>query len=734
MVENVVGCQDEWEGIVAAGDAVGLVAIFREAAVAAAASASTRDNSALTFTYTFLESHVFASSLQVDLSRFLSAASSDYGKSVLDLISQHTLDPREVLIELLAIRQLGNERAVAVYLRLLQATLRQLFFDTLRRKTTCTDVKDSLLRTHATMSAWYAEVEERVSYIMQTFCRRDALPTMVRTENKFNEAQIASHEDSEEEGDDSDPSIQIAEDGTLEVLVALVLDLAKMLGSSEKTVSLLLMVRAIEVASQPYNSDARFLHKLGSDLRHWSNALFRVGDVQKRNCQEKNLATSKRLSETDTVERNQKTSALRETLFASILPCGICPWLLRYSSSGFLRESMMNSFTYEDNERGKDASDAKALVFLHEFKKEKDFLQIISDDDSDGEVNNNYNHLSFGALSLQKIGVMLTIFDVITRGESSHSSLCFALISNSPTTLLFWSTPVVLDSLKSCSLGVVMCGLAFLFTVLPHVPAYNVYARGELDAKAAQMHNDGAGDKSSFGFRTRRFELMFELAKALVCISATCPSKDHREVARAVFMLLLQRFAADLRMLMYSSFLVLTPFASICSLMLHSLRSEWKDDVQMSRNSCELRFFCTTLPRCLLQAQENWLRRLRVGEVAFVDPLIQSINFVRFLIAEDRRRGLREALFQLDASGSKVQLCKDVSDGEEGDCDCWDKYFARFLKNIVPQLRAAVAGTSEASATETKGLFSGGITLSDLDCFALGASLDGLLEQVTGTV
>lgn len=721
-------CQEEWNDLLVAGDAVGLIAVFREAASSTPAS----DEGALTNSiFAFLESQLFPSALDVDVPRLLSAVSMEYIETVLNATRPHTLDSRDVLIELLSVEQPMNAHVATVYLRLFRASLRQILLDTLRRKKECVTVEDKVSQTRATMRAWYKDVEERVSCVIHTFCQRDAVPKMIRTVKKFGQTEVDSEgNDDDAESDSVDLAVLVVGPDTLEALVKLSVDLVTMIGDSEMTVPLLLMVRAIAVASQPYNGGGEYLRKLGTELKRWANTLPRVKDTRKASNTDFSLTEKQTSAATIPKVYTKKTEELTQTLLGLLPSCGLCSWLLKHSDTGFQKD-IMDGIAYDDNERGKDARDTKTLVSLHERKKEKDELHIFSDDDLDDEVDHDV--FSLETISLRKIGALLTFYDAMT--VEGYSSFYCAVISNSPTALLFLAAPMVLESLKSSSLGAVMIGLAFLSMVLPHVPAYSVYARGELSAKPTQIHEFGrnrADTGDTFGFRTKRFELMFELVKSLVNVSATSPSEDHREVARAVFTLLLQRFAADLRMLMYSSFLVVTPFASICSLMLHSLRAEWVDSREL-HNDSGTEFFRTTLPRCLLQAQENWLRRLRVGEMAFVDPIIQSLNFVSFVITGDRRREPKDALFQLDSSGTKIRLRKR-DDEMSGEGDCWERYLSEVLQKIVPPLRTIMSAASDVSSGPPAAGVLRGVVLSPLDCFSLSTTLSALEDQVVYTV
>ncbi|ESL06373.1 hypothetical protein TRSC58_05955 [Trypanosoma rangeli SC58] len=715
------GPQDVWMHLVAAGDATSLIAVFREAV-----GSAPPDASALRAISAFLEAQLFSSSLNVDLPRLFSTTSVEYVEAAVSETCSSALDAREVLSELLAMEELPDGNALTVYIRLLRVALRQVLLDTLRRKKRlCAGVEEQLSQTQATLRAWYPGVERRLSHIISTLCQHDAAPQMVRSVNKFqdDDEDVNSEADVANEEKDAETTVSLVEPGALDALLLLSLDLFLMVGEPHKVVPLLLMVRASLVAVQLYNDNAEFLHKVGTDLRRWAKSFCRVEDEKTdRNVDD---ATEHTLT---VVTTPMDATRMNETIVRALLnvvPCGeIVSYLQRGSSNAFTKD-LMDSVTYEDNERGKNASDAKAIATLHDLKREKDGLRILSDDDSEIEEDND--DVSLASLALRKIGAMLILYDVMTLDGLHNHEL---LISKSPETFLFLTGAMVLESLKSSSLSVVMTGLAFLATLLPHVPPYSILAHGELDAKSGQIHEFGQQHMTggTWGFRTKRFELIFEMLKALMNISATCPSECHREVSRGVFVTLLQRCACNLRMFIYSVFLGLTPFASLCSLLLHLLRGEWNEN-RSSASTSEFDFLQNTLPTLLLRAQETWLKKLRVGEVTFLDPMIQSISFVCCVIIEDRKREPKDALFRLDPSRAKVEL--HSKDAEETKSGRWNLYLHQLLKNVVPSLRTMASASPDASATAVGVV--GGVTLSPLDCFALSRCLDGLEGQVVLT-
>ncbi|RNF10383.1 uncharacterized protein Tco025E_06816 [Trypanosoma conorhini] len=715
------GCEVEWTQLVVAGDAASLIAVFR-----GAVGSAPPDASALRSVSAFLEAHTFPAALQVDLPRVFSTTSTEYAETALGATRSSGLDAREVLSELLAMDELPDGYALAVYVRLIRAALRQVLLDTLRRKKRlCASVEEPLSQTQATLRAWYPGVEKRLSQLIPTVCQHDAVPKMVRAVNNFQDDGdgVDSEGSGEYGGDDQANGTSLVEPGALEALLLLSLDLLHMLGEPHTVAPLLLMVRASLVAAQPYNDTGEFLRRIGTDLRHWAKSFCRVEDTKTdRNAED---ATAQKLPAVTTARDAKKMGETIVRALLEIVPPGeIFSYLQRGSSNAFTKD-LMDSVTYEDNEHGKDTSDAKALVTLHDLRREKDGLRVLSDDDSESAEDND--DVSLTSLSLRKIGAMLLLYDVMTLDGLCDQEL---QISQSPESFLFLTGAMVLESLKSSSLSVVMTGLSFLATLLPHVLPYSILAHGELHAKSGQIHELGQQHLTAgtWGFRTKRFELIFELVKALMNISATCPSECHREVSRGVFVTLLRRCASNLRMLIYSLFLVLTPFASLCSLMLHSLRVEWNES-QTSASTSEAIFLQDTLPTLLLRAQENWVRKLRVGEVTFLDPLIQSISFLRCIIIEDRKRNQKDALFRLDPSRAKVELHGEAA--EDAKSGRWNLYLHQLLKNVVPPLRTMASAPPAASATAMGVL--GGVTLSPLDCFALSRCLDGLQEHVVFT-
>ncbi|KEG13405.1 hypothetical protein DQ04_01021060 [Trypanosoma grayi] len=713
--------QVQWSNLLEAGDAATLFAIFRET-VSSALPGSSETKSILQF----MESHLYVAALKVDLEALCTTTSMGFLESVLNETRPSRLDPRECLTELLSATWLGDGYGVAVYLRLLQATFRQIFFDTLRRRKECTTVVERRLKARTTMRAWYGGVDSRVSQIILRLCKRDALPKMVQTVKRFQTDGCGSDDD-EEQDDNSTDTLPLVEPTTLEALLQLVLDLSTVVGDSRRTVPLLLMVKAVTVAAQSYSDDDEFLHKNGNEWQKWAATLCRVGDMKTGTStpthdMEYSPALASRGNFRETGER--ATRALLDMIPA----CGLVAFLLECSDGRFGKD-IMDSVAYEDNERGRDASSTKVLARIQALKKEEDELCVLSDGDWVSEEDEHY----VGHFSLRMVGAMLLLCDLMMQDCCE----CRSLLSNSPSVLFFLLGPMLLESLKSSSLSVAMTGLALLAVVLPHVPPYSIHAYGELNEESTQAQGleEDAPSLDSCSYHTRKFGLVFELVKSLMNISATCPSEAHRVVARAVFTLFLRRCAGDLRMVVYSSFLVVTPFASICSLMLHSLREEW-NSCQSLCNPSEYRFLRRTLPRCLLRTQENWMKRLLTGETGFIDPLVQSLNFVRSLIAEDYRRQPKDALFQFASGDPRAQLRKETGKGES--CDRWDTYLSRLMRDVVPQLRALVVAAEAAvssSTVEEKGAKEplGALrtaTLSPLDCFALTMALEGLEGQV----
>ncbi|ESS69289.1 hypothetical protein TCDM_02047 [Trypanosoma cruzi Dm28c] len=711
------GRLDGWIDLVNAGDATSLIAVFREVL-----SSTPLDPSALGTISTFLEAHLFPSALEVDLPQLFSPMPTEYMEAALSETRAHALDPREILSELLAIGETLAGYALVVYLRLVRASLRQVFFDTLgRKKGLCASVEEQFSKTHEIMLAWYPGMDRLFSRIISTICQRDAAPKMVRTVNNFGHGDVDSDDVDEKEVVDLGNMPLLVEPEALQVLVLLSLDLLLMVGEPHKIMPLLLMVRTSIVAAQPYNESGEFLHRTGKDLREWANFFCTVGD-KRTELKEEPYSTQN----SPIVTTTKESESMREKIARAVLeispPCELFSHLQKCWSNESTKD-LMDSVTYEDNEHGKDASDARAFATLHALKKEKDSLHILSDDDYEREECNDE---AFSAsLSLQKIGAMLILCDFMTLEGFSDQQL---LLSKSPESFFFLTGTMVLECLKSSSLNVVMTGLAFLSTLVPQVPPYSVCANGELNTKSGEIHEFGQKQSAgcTWGFHTKRFELIFEVVKSLMNISATSPCECHREVSRGIFVLLLRRFASNLRMLVYSLFLALTPFASICSLMLHSLREEWNGS-QFSPNNSEFDFLQNTLPTLLLKAQKNWLSKMRFGELTFVEPMIQSINFVRCVIIEDRKRRPEDALFRFDPNCAKVQLREEDSGGGKG--DRWNMYLRQLLKDVIPPLRIMVLESPETSAT-AMGL-SGGVTLSPLDRFALSMSMDGLGEQVS---
>ncbi|EKF32092.1 hypothetical protein MOQ_004065 [Trypanosoma cruzi marinkellei] len=702
--------------LVNAGDATSLIAVFREVL-----SSTPLDPSALGTISTFLEAHLFPSALEVDLPQLFSTMSTEYMETALSETRTHALDPREILSELLEIGEALDGYGLVVYLRLIRAALRQVLFDTLgRKKGLCANVEEQFSKTHEIMLAWYPGMDRLFSRIIPTICQRDAAPKMVRTINTFGYGDIDSDDVGEKEVDDLGNMPLLVEPEALRVLVLLSLDLLLMVGEPYKIMSILLMVRASIVAAQPYNDSGEFLHRTGKDLRQWANFFYSVGD-KRTELKEEPYSTQNSPIITTPKESERMREKIARAVLEILPPCELVSHLQRCWSNEFTK-NLMDSVTYEDNEHGKDASDARAFTTLHALKKEKDSLHILSDDDYEREECNV--EASSASLSLQKIGAMLILCDFMTLEGFSDQQL---LLSKSPESFFFLTGTMVLESLKSSSLNVVMAGLAFLSTLVPQVPPYSVCAHGELNTKSGKIHEFGQKQLAggTWGFHTKRFELIFEVVKSLMNISATSPCESHREVSRGIFIVLLRRFASNLRMLVYSLFLALTPFASICSLMLHSLREEWNGS-QCSPNKSEFDFLQNTLSTLLLKAQKNWLRKMRVGDLTFVEPMIQSINFVRCLIIEDRKRRPEDALFRFDPDRAKVQLHEE--DPGCGKGDRWNTYLRQLLKDVVPPLRIMVLESPETSAAAMG--FSGGVTLSPLDRFALSMCLDGLGEQV----
>ncbi|KAH9586481.1 hypothetical protein LSM04_005225 [Trypanosoma melophagium] len=722
-MEAEVDPQLQWNALLAEGDAAALIAVFREAAEAP----DTPDHRSLNYSISaFLESHLFTAALDVDLATLCTTSSLECIDIILRETSVRPIDPREVVSELLSIVRFGSGPIITTYFRLLRVALRQILLDTLRRRKDNGTVEERMLKTQMTMRAWYASVSARISHIICTLSQRDALPQTVKSVNKIQECDSGS-EDNDDEVNNLSFSVPSINSDTLEVLLNLLLDLITMTRDKKTTIQLLLMVKAIIISSQSYHKDDnednnQMTQNVLNILSEWSKYFYHVNNPQSKD------STSFSNEEhsyflTKQIDFVKIGGSVTEALLRILPRCEILPVLLDTLENEFRKEAM-DGITYNDNERGKNVSDTKILASLRDFKDEKEIMKVLSDNDS----NSADDDIIPDSLSLQKIGAMMIILDLMI---SENSSSC-SLFSNSPTTLFFISAPLSLESLKSSSLCTVMSGLTFLFVLLSHIDSYSITVNGELNMESSNINDfiEKSTIWPSFSFRTRKFELIFEVVKMLISIATTCPSNKHRLISREIFTNMLQRCAANLRMLLYSSFLVVTPFASICSLMLHSLRDEWGSS-QYLRDQSEYFFLRQMLPRCLIQAQENWLKKVRFGEKSFIDPLIQSINFVRSIIAEDSRRGGKESLFQFDTSGSKVLIRKNT--GEVGKrSNSWGEYVRQLLDVVVAPLRNAMAGTSEGGAVSmfTTMCMS---ELSPLDVFALNMALDGLENQVMCT-
>ncbi|ORC91861.1 uncharacterized protein TM35_000054570 [Trypanosoma theileri] len=726
-MEGDVDSQLQWNTLLADGDAAALIAVFREAVEAV----DTLESRSLKYSISkFLESCLFTSALDVDLPKLCSTSSAEYIENVLQETSVRPLDPREVLSELLSIVKFGSGKVITVYFRLLRAALRQILLDTIRRRKNNGTVEEQLLKTQMTMRAWYVSVSAHISDIICTLSQRDALPQTVKKVNKIQECDSSS-EDNDDEYNDLNFSVPSINADTLEALLDLLLDLMTMTRDTKRTTQLLLMVKAVTISAQPYhknnnddddNDNNQLTQNVLILLSQWSRSFYHVNNPQTKESVSSSIleCSSPGVSQNDFMKIGESVT---EALLR-ILPRGEIFSLLLDTLENEFRRETMDIITYNDNERGKSVSDTKVLASLHDFKDEKEIIQVLSDSDS----NFDHDDIISDYLSLRKVGAMMIFLDLII-GENSSSC---SLFSNSPTTLFFISGPLCLESLKSSSLCTVMSGLTFLFVLLSHIDAYSIFANGEVNMESSKICDliEKSTTFPSFNFRTRKFELIFELVKMLISIATTCPSKKHRWISRNIFTIMIQRCAANLRMLLYSSFLVVTPFASICSLMLHSLRDEWSSS-QSLRNQSEYLFLRDMLPRCLIQAQENWVKKLQFGEKSFIDPLIQSLNFVRSIIAEDCRKGSRSTLFQFDTSGSKVLIRKTTGEGTKSG-NCWDEYLRQLLDIVVAPLRTALAGAADGGAVSMTTCCMA--ELSPLDVFALNMALDGLENQVTCTV
>nr|CCC52524.1 conserved hypothetical protein [Trypanosoma vivax Y486] len=651
---------------------------------------------------------------------------------------QHTLlDSREVLTELLSFYPIRDGRALLLYLQLLQRTLRQLFLDTLRRRRARLAATVELLRaTQVVLRAWYAEVEGQLSRIIMSLVQRDALPSMVRTVKKFGEGASPEGEGSgsDNESDDTvsgeDSNVVTMSIGPEHVvaLMDLVSDLGTLCGNCNQAATLMLMVRAAAAAAQPFVEEGMFLGKTVGSLRKWAASLCPVesvkGDVKVSALELRNLG------EGTSVE--VCNHALQEALL-----CAVSRLLVDGDVAGFVQShtlklfhgELRDSLSYDDRERGRGTSDARALATLQDLKAEKDALCVVSDtDDSDdlghggsaGDAMGETSDGAAGPFSLRSTGALLFLCDLMCVGTCSP-----VLFSASSRTLFFYTCPMALAALRSPSLTVVMAGLAYLALLLPLVPPYSLQIRGEagkLESNLDKLNSDSAASEA-LDFSTRKFEVMFELAKSLVTVSATCPCESHRLISRAVFTALLHRCGVELRLRMCSSFMVLTPFASVCSLMLHALRNECCG-CDIRRTPAE-EFLNTTLPLCLIKAQENWLRRLRASELGFVDPMVQSINFVRCIIVDDSKREGGEKIFYVGEGDDDAHPSEPNSSSTH--CKPWKVYASRFLKEVAPPLRSLLASSDSSVPTES---LLRREALSPLDQFSLEMALDGLERQL----
>ncbi|SCU67772.1 uncharacterized protein TEOVI_000612000 [Trypanosoma equiperdum] len=715
--------RDEWAKLLESGDAVSLITVFRETS-----SCSVSCENTLLSISEFLESCLFQSALKVDMHSLFSATESPT-EVTMEKTEEGTLDSREVLTELLSIGSIKKGRALVAYLRVTRATLRQLFLDTLRRRRrSCGSISEQLRMTRTVLGAWFPEVEKNVCHCAASLTLRDATPELVRTTNTLDGRKegkdIANSDESTEEDDHSECCVSDYRFEALEALSHLVLDIVYLVGDTRKTVPLLLLLRATVEAAQPYTENSTFLRRSVSNLKDWSFKVCPATGLKSRDVP----ITSGAEGVEAPVDLGD-VKAIREAITQALLqliPEGELVTFLSEHVGDMFHGDLMESLSYDDSERGLDPRSNRLVATIHDLKRERESIYILSDEDDEGEPTFNGEGVApvNSYVSLQRVGAMFLLCDLMATGDSCS---CL-LFSNSPQTLLFLAGPMILEAMKNSSLTVVMTGLTFLSIILTFVTPYSMRISGEDTAAPPSVADTANKDETggSLKFSTRKFGLVFELLKSLISLSTTCPSEGPRVMARAVFTLMIQRCSFDLRLRTYSSFLVLTPFASVCSLVLHALRNEWSSGDWRADQSSGTNFLRDKLPYFLLQAQQSWLRRLQVSEASFVDPMVQSVNFVRCVIAEDFRQSSNYALFRHSGSEGKIRIPEAAASVER--CSSWEQYLSYFFKNVASHLRKLAADTFDDS-TPRMGVVQL-CSLSPLDRFSLNIALDGVEERV----
>nr|CCC94630.1 conserved hypothetical protein [Trypanosoma congolense IL3000] len=718
------GQPDEWLALLQSGDAHALMAVFREAVE----DSPTRSGIQFDI-FEFLETHVFNHALEFDLSAFASQGSLDG----FDEVAMHRslLDSREVLTELLSFGAMQSGRAMVTYLRVLRSALRQLFLDTLRRRKLCGNPgEEQRAKAQTVIRAWSTEVEMRLFNIVQSLTVRDAVPQTVSSVNTLDNVEDGiNHSEDDEDHHIAERSVDkplVVSGFRLEVLVALsdlIGDLVLLIVDSSKAVSLLLLLRAAVGVSQPYAEDEVFLNKSVITLRKWSAS---VCPTLRLNNDPTAVSHVPEEGAVMCVAERVDVSAVRcaaNRELLRLIPQGELVAILSDYAGGLFFGDLMDSLSFDDSERGVGRRHDKTMATVQELMDEKKTLFILSDAESDEQdytTEEGDDNFADGSLSLRRVGIMFFICDLMLLSDTPSQPL----FTTSPEVLMFLTGPMVLEALRSCSLTAVMTAVTFLSTLLTSVPPYGVSVFGEgSDVSGAADHPTVFGNVSqnSLTFSTKKFELMFEIAKSLVSISTTCPVESPRLISRAAFTHMVQRCAHDLRLRMFSSFLVLSPFASVCSMMIHAIRGEWGGDGSSFDPSDDM-FMRNKLPNFLLRAQEGWLKRLKIPEVAFLDPMIQSINFVRCIISEDSRRSPSGVLFRHDKVTGKVKLCE--MHGKSEQYSPWEWYFYQFTRNILPALRDMSMKGSDAS-DQHKGFLPLG-SFTPLDQFSLSMAVGGL--------
>ncbi|KAG5502743.1 hypothetical protein JKF63_04510 [Porcisia hertigi] len=371
-----------------------------------------------------------------------------------------------------------------------------------------------------------------------------------------------------------------------------------------------------------------------------------------------------------------------------------------------------------DVERGTAPPDSTAASLAVEHDRDIEAYTLVALDALDErtcDVSGETSEEVFSA-SLCRQGALLLLADALRPQLKAAYQPPF-VYSVSATSLLFGVIDAYIVALRDmCSGAVLMRHLFFLHDLLSAIPKYT--ARCAEDAGSNQSWLGGQRGLDSC--LTRRYQGLFDIARELLIISATCPIEDHRVLARIVALELLERLEERARVRMHGSLMALCPYPSIARFFLEEFLSEWRS----TKGTCEvfgpdkITPMHTQMPVVLQECVQTFITHVSHGTSGFVDPLVVALNFVRVAVSQE------EWIRSLCTPAGRSAVNNKDAPVHRG----WCHLLRTLRETLLPRCHALMKNVAAKPEGQQTLAFSVEVSLSPLDLFSLRCAVEGLEE------